>query len=461
MPETLIISNATIVTMDAQRRIIKDGAVAVEGPYIVDVGKTDEVLKRNRSDQRLVVSGKMVLPGLIDCHQHTTQMLARGLADDVDLGPWLYERILPYEAKITPEEVHVSALLCCAEMIRNGTTCFADPGGRHTEQVASAVDTTGLRGTVSEASADADISDNKARPEELPAGGFVKRTDELYRAFHNKGDGRVRVSASLRSDAMVSQELVVKIDELARQRGMVVQMHAANTQQRVAEFEGRHHMGVFEYFGSLGVLGPHWLLSHVASIRVNQLKVLAETRANVCHIPGSSLHGGYGASIHGKFPELLNEGVNVCLGCDAAAANNSLDMFIAMRQAATVHKEARASCEFVSPERAMEMATISGAKALMIPDVGSLERGKRADLIVVGARRPNSVPIHDFSIVPTLVYSITGADVETVFVDGRRVMHERRLLTLDEDDLVAKAQVLGERIVNRAGIRLKPRWPTY
>jgi 5-methylthioadenosine/S-adenosylhomocysteine deaminase len=462
MSETIVVEGATILTMDGNRRVLRDGSVAVEGSYIVDVGKKDEVRARNKVDLRLDGSGKLVMPGLIDCHQHTTQMLARGMADDVDLEPWIYDRILPYEAALTSEDVLTSSMLCCVEMIRNGTTCFADPGGYHMDRVAEAMSKSGIRGTICYGSMDQDIN-GVILPKEISGGAdeCVRQTERLFETYNNAAEGRVRVSGCLRADALVSPELATKINEFALKHHLVVQMHTANSKKRVEDFERRYGKGVFEFFDSLGLLGPHWLLGHVAVLRNEQVPIVVKRGVNTCHIPGSSLHGAYGASVYGKYPELVRAGANVCLGCDASAANNSLDMFIAMRQAATLHKEARASAAFITPEQAMEMATINGAKSLMESRIGSLEKGKLADLIIVGLRKPNSTPIHDFSLVPTLVYSVTGADVETVIINGKIVMEQRKILNLDEGELVAKAQAAGENIVDRVGLELRPKWPMF
>lgn len=446
--------------MDERRRILKDGAIAIEAPYIVDVGKTDEVKRRNRADVRIETRGKLVMPGLIDSHEHSTQMLARGLADDLDLGPWFYDRILPYESAMTVGDVLTSSMLCCAEMIRNGTTTFADPGGHHMEKVADAIGRLGMRGVISYGAVDTDATAAKL-PERISTSveTCIRETEALLHACDGAADGRVKVSASLRGDTLVSQELIAKINELAERHHLFIQMHTANTKQRIKEFEKSHNgVGVIEYFDSLGVLGPHWLLAHAVFLRQEQVNVIAKRRVSVCHNPGSSLHGAYGSSKYGKFPELMARGANVSLGCDAAAANNSLDMFIAMRQAATIHKEARASSRFVSPEQALEMATVNGARAIHHAEIGSIEKGKRADLIILGIKKPNSTPLHDFSIVPTVVYSLTGADVESVMVDGRIIMEDRKLLTVDDRSLIDAAQKAAEQIVDRAKLEIRPRW---
>jgi 5-methylthioadenosine/S-adenosylhomocysteine deaminase len=217
-----------------------------------------------------------------------------------------------------------------------------------------------------------------------------------------------------------------------------------------------------EYLDRLGILGPNMLIIHAAWLSDAEVELIKKHDVKVCHCPGASLHGAYGACSHGKFPELIEAGATVCLGTDLTSNNNSLDMFRTMYQVATCHKEARLDATLISPEQAVEMATVQGARALMWEDeIGSLEAGKKADIILVNTMKPNWLPVHDFSLVPNLVYSGDGADVDTVIIDGRVIMEGGKVQTMDEKEVLTKAQEAGARIFDKSGLarRLRPRWP--
>jgi 5-methylthioadenosine/S-adenosylhomocysteine deaminase len=258
----------------------------------------------------------------------------------------------------------------------------------------------------------------------------------------------------------VSDELYRRLSKLADRDGALLQMHAAVNKDQVEWVKRRTGRTVIEHMNSLGILGPKWCLIHMAVLTDDELRMLKDNDVKIMHVPGAALHGAYGSASVGKFPEMLDMGVTVTLGCDSSAANNSLDMFRAMYQAATVHKEVRLVADLVSPEKALEMATIDGAKALMWDkEIGSLEEGKKADLIVVECKRSNWMPLHDFSLIPSLVYSGEGADVETVMIDGRMVMEKREIRTVDVNGLLDQAQKATERLLKKLPYKLKPRWP--
>jgi 5-methylthioadenosine/S-adenosylhomocysteine deaminase len=237
-------------------------------------------------------------------------------------------------------------------------------------------------------------------------------------------------------------------------------MHAAVNKDQVEWVKKRTGHTVIEHMKSLGVLGDHWYLIHMAAITNDELNMLKDNDCRVIHVPGATLHGAYGSATIGKFPELIDMGVTVALGCDSSAANNSLDMFRAMYQAATVHKEARIIPDLIAPEQALEMATIGGARAAHWDnEIGSLEKGKKADVIIVETKRSNWVPLHEFSLVPTLVYSGEGADVETSIIDGRVVMEKRKIKTVNVKTILRRAQRATEKLVKKLPYKLEPKWP--
>ncbi|MBI2305160.1 MAG: amidohydrolase [Chloroflexi bacterium] len=457
------IDNGLVITMDPRRRIITQGTVVIQGNRILEVGKTAEVSTRHPADKVIDAQGKIVMPGLIDAHLHCVQTLARGLADDVDLIAWIYDRIYPYEALLTQEDTYVSTMLTCLMAIQTGTTCLADPGGYPMDGVAQALVDSGMRGIVSWAGMDQWSSD-RALPDNLPGKKSTEDTlaamEGLVKKWHGREGDRIRASYALRVEPNVTRQLFRRTKELADRDGVLIQMHAAVNRDQV-EWVRRHtERTTIDYMNSLGVLGPNWLLTHMAILTDDELQMLRDNDVKLCHNPGASVHGAYGACSVGRFPELMDMGVTVTCGCDSTAANNSLDMFRTLYQLATLHKEIRVVPDLLSPEKALEMATVDAARALMWDkDIGSLEAGKKADVIIVDCHRPNWRPLHPFSIVPNLVYAGEGVDVETTIVDGRIVMEDRMVKTMNVPAILEQAQATAERLVARLPYTLAPRWP--
>lgn len=462
-PVEIVVSGGTVVTMDDRRRIVEDGAVAVRDGRIRAVGTRSEVLAAFRPERTVDAAGGAVLPGLVDAHLHNAQQLSRGLADDVDLITWVYDRILPYEACLTDEDTRVSALLTVAEAIRTGTTCVGDPGGYRVDEVGQVYAETGLRGVVGWAGMDQWPGD-RAVPDDLPGKLGTEATlaemERVVRTWDGQGGGRIRGAYGLRTEPNTSRELLLRTADLADRDGSLVHIHLAVHQRQVDWMVAQTGLRSVEYLADLGVLRENWLLAHVAAISDAEVALIAERDAKVTHQPIASGHGAYGAVARGRIPELLDAGVTVGLGCDANSAGNSLDMFRALHVAAIAHKEARVDAGLLSPYRALEMATLDGARALGWDDeIGSLEVGKAADLIVVDTRGTDMVPVADFNLVPSLVYSADGRDVRTTMVAGEVLMEDRRLLTVDVDQLVDDAQRLAHDLYRRLPYRLRPAWP--
>jgi 5-methylthioadenosine/S-adenosylhomocysteine deaminase len=328
-------------------------------------------------------------------------------------------------------------------MIRTGTTCHADPGGYVMDGVGRALTECGARGIFAWAG-----MDEFPRGYDPPPGFPGRKTTEetlaasegLVKRWHRTANDRIRVGYGLRIEPNVSDELFQGVKELADRDETLVQFHCLLLGLSEA-VKRRTGMSTVQWMAGLGVLAPNWLLAHMSDASDSDVVIVKAHDAKVAHNPGASMHSTYGAVSKGKFPELIERGVTVGLGCDSTAANNSLDMFRAMYQAATVHKEMRLVPDLISPEKALEMATIDGARALgWDADVGSLEPGKRADLIVVGRAEPRLHPLYD--AVSHLVYAAKGADVRHVVVEGQVIMRDRRVLTLDAAAVLAEADRL-------------------
>lgn len=458
----LLVTGGTVVTLDARRRIIRDGAVMVRDGRIVEVGKAAELEPRYSGAERLSAAGHIVLPGFIDAHHHATQGLAKGIADDCTFWQWCYERIFPYDAALTEEDVYWSALFVGLELVRSGITCFADPGGPHPEAVARAVAEVGLRSVISLHTWDRSPA-GRPLPEAVRSAGVegaVAATRRLMDTWNGKADGRIRVSCAVRTLTNASPELIRAMLALARERDTIVQVHTAVNDDHNRWVKEETGLTPINYLASLGVLSDRWLFAHCARISDEEVALVARHGAKVAHCPGSSFHSAYGSVAHGKIPQLIESGVTVALGCDAVASNNRIDMFQEMYLVAGGQKDTHRIGTLFPAEQALEMATLRGAEAILSADeLGSLEPGKRADLVLVDARSPGMVPLHEFSLVPNLVYCASKRDVTSVVVDGRIVMRDRGFAHLDEARIRDEAQAHGAQLMARLKLPVASRWP--
>lgn len=461
----LLIENGIILTLDKERRILKNGAVIVEGDVIKAVGKANETVKTFHPQQVINAENKIVMPGLIDCHSHVVSSLGRGFGDDVDLFTWLYDRSFPFQAALTKEDAYVSSLLGCLEMIKTGTTCFVEPGHFLAESAARAVEETGIRAVLAERYMDTIADTERPQPKRLMVANVeeaIKRYESFFQEYNGAADGRIRVWFSMGDPRGSSDGLLVAIKRLAEKFAVGVQIHVAGNKEAVDYFRQRKGVTEVEFLHKLGILGSDMLIIHAGWLTAQEVELVRQYDVKVCHCPGASMHSAQGSCFHGKFPELIKGGVTICLGTDVTSNNNSLDMFRAMYQAATCHKESRMVADLVSPEQSLEMATINGARSIMWDDqIGSIEVGKKADIILVDTKKPHWLPLQDFSLVPTLVYSGDGMDVDTVIIDGKIVMANKELKTVNEKEILEKAQRIGVNIFKKAGLykKLKPRWP--
>ncbi|HUF92197.1 MAG TPA: amidohydrolase [Candidatus Limnocylindria bacterium] len=451
--------------MDGARRVLKDGAILVRGRTIEAVGFRPDVEAAAPGAERRVLERHVLLPGFVDCHLHASQALARGVADDIDevTVRWGWDRIFPWEAALEDEEIYVGGLLTAVELIRSGVTCFADPGGFRMDPIARAVAETGIRAVLTVGGMDTWSAGFPLPPSMIhddPTTWALEASERLIADWHGREHGRVRGGYSIRVLMNASEPFVVEIGRRARERNLTVQLHLAVSPDRVQWVMEKTGRRPVEYLQHLGVLGPNWVLAHLGWAHESEIPILTALDAKVCHSPASSMHNARGAVRHGKIPEMAAAGVSLCLGADAAACNNSVDMFRTMYLTCVAHNETRLQLGLFPPERVLEMATLGGARALAWEDeIGSLQPGKRADVIGIDLHRAGLSPTHDASLIPNLVYAGSAADVTFAMVDGRVLMDNRVIAFLDEHALVARAQRCGERMLSRMPYRLQPRWP--
>ncbi|OGS49349.1 MAG: metal-dependent hydrolase [Euryarchaeota archaeon RBG_16_68_13] len=418
---SLVLRAGTVVTQDPQRRVIR-GDVLVEDGRIAAVGDIDA-----SADETIDCSGCAVLPGFINTHHHVANTLLRGIADDVPLEEML-EKSFAVDAKFTRRDVQVGALLGCVEMIRSGTTSFHDLFYWE-DEVARAVRESGMRGFLSWVTLDPEFTTQRGDP--------VKNADLFV--SKQKGDPRVTPSVGVQGVYVASEETYRRASEVAARHDVRLHTHLSETRPEVYNQEKKTGLRPVEWLEKIGFLGERLTAAHCVWITLNEVRTLARHGVSVSHCPVSNMKLASGGVA--PIPEMLREGVTVSLGTDSPLSNNGMDMFADMKVAALLHKAMRWDARAVPAQTALDLATVHAAKALGVDDrLGSVEVGKRADLAVVSLRGPHTVPFYPANLISHLVYSCRGSDVRATIVDGQVLMADGLLRTVDETDIIARAQ---------------------
>lgn len=457
MPEqTLKIHGARfIITMDPQRRIIRDGSLLVRGRQIERVGKAAE-LEAAPAD-RVIDAREMVLtPGFCNGHLHVSYAHAtRGIFPD-DLGRAYLPYVFTLQRAMTPEEEYLTSLLGITELLTYGTTCFLDPGStKHLDACLRAYEESGCRIVVGEHVAD---RPNSLNVPVYPTEEAVSRMERMIQAYDGRLDGRVRAWAMPFSAELATPELLRAAKRLADDHRTGLTLHHSLSPGIVRASMRRHGKRPTEALEDLGVLGPNVLLSHALGLNPAEVECLARTRTKVVVVPTAAVKGGAGMTATGLLPEMLAKGVTVGLGTDAGNNSNLVETMRAMYLSAVLYKDGRRDVRMIPAETALELATIGGAAALGLDgEIGSIEPGKRADLVLFDTKRPEWRTL--FNPVNTLVYGADGRSVHTVLVDGRVVVEDHRPLFVDEWELIQRVQGVGEAMLARTGITFPPRWP--
>ncbi|SMB99456.1 Cytosine/adenosine deaminase [Thermanaeromonas toyohensis ToBE] len=438
----ILIKNGILVTLDRERRVFT-GDLYIAEDRIAAIGQTPQ-----EADLVIDASGQAVLPGLVQTHVHLCQTLFRGQADDLALLDWLKKRIWPLEGAHDEESLYTSALLGCAEMLLSGTTTILDMETVHyTEAAFKAIEKIGIRATSGKAMMDAGEGVPSSLQEDTDTS--LAESLELYGKWHGAAGGRIRYAFAPRFVLSCSPRLLQEVGEVARKYGVLIHTHASENRDEVRlveELTGRRNV---IYLHELGLTGPYVVLAHCIWLDEEEKRVLAQTGTQVAHCPSCNLKLGSGIA---PIPELLEQGVNVTLGADGAPCNNNLDMFKEMHLAALIQKPLHGPTS-IPAQKVVEMATLGGARALGLEqEIGSLEVGKKADVIVVDLREFHQLPEDNVDIYGKLVYATRGSDVTWTIVDGQVVVANRQLLTIDTEELRQKCNQALRRVKRRAGL---------
>jgi 5-methylthioadenosine/S-adenosylhomocysteine deaminase len=437
----LLITGGTVVTMDASRSILDDGAVAVKGDTIVAVGPRAELEAKYAAAQIVDAKGKLVLPGFINGHTHVPMTLFRGLHDDVTLNDWLYKYIFPAEAKNVNEGfVRWGTRLAAAEQIRGGVTTFADMY-YFEDAVAEETKAAGMRGVLGETFIDFPAPDNKSEAE------MLAYTERFLKKWQS--DPLIHAAVAPHSIYTCSKKTLQDAAALARKYQAPILIHTSEMKKEWEDSMKQNGMSPVQYLDKIGLLGPEVVSAHCIFVDEADRKTLAQKHVGCVHNPSSNMMIASGVS---PVAELRAAGVAVGLGTDGpAGSNNDLDLMEEMDLAAKLAKITKMDPLALNAKAVVEMATIDGARALHLEkEIGSLEPGKKADLILISLDEPNAVPMYD--IYAQLAYALKGSDVETVVIGGRIVMRERKLLTVNQEEAMAKARQYKKSIAASLGL---------
>lgn len=426
--QSILIKNVTMPLSP-----VKKGSVLIENDLILEIGP-------DGGDQADVVidgEGKVLIPGLVNTHTHLSMTLLRGMADDLPLQAWLEDYIWPAEAHLEGDHCYAGALLAALEMIRTGTTCCNDMYF-FMDEVARALDEAGLRGVVSHGMID--TGDEEKRKKE------IKETQRIIDKCHNTAEGRITVALGPHAPYTCSEELLRWSREKANQEDLQIHIHVSETEGEVQNVLESTQKRPFEYLDSLDLLGPDLLAAHAVWLSEVEIKLIKERGVKLSHNPVSNMKLASGIS---PVTRLVEKGVCVSLGTDGAASNNNLDLFQEMKTATLLQKVNLMDPTVLPAGKVMEMATSDGAAALGLEDeIGTIEVGKKADLVLVDMRAPHLTPQRN--PLSHLVYSAGGSDVDTVICNGQILMQEKEVLVLDPVEVMEMAQGASEDLLQRS-----------
>jgi 5-methylthioadenosine/S-adenosylhomocysteine deaminase len=430
----LIIRGGTVVTMDGSSRVIDNGAVAIRRERIVAVASTREITAKYKAARTINAAGKVVMPGLINTHTHVPMVLFRGIADDLMLMEWLQKYIFPAEAKNVDEQfVRWGTRLGCLEMIRGGTTTFVDMY-YFEDAIADETARAGMRAVLGETLIDFPAPDNKTWDAGM---AYMEKFAARW-----KGHALITPAIAPHAPYTVSTEHFKQAHAFSQKLGIPLVTHIEEDQAEVKTIQERYGATSVAYLERLGVLDARVIAAHVVWPTSDDIATLARRLVGVAHCPQSNMKLAAGAA---PVPAMLKAGVAVGLGTDGAASNNDLSLWEEMDTAAKLHKLTSKDPTVINAREALEMATIRGARAIhQDKEIGSIEAGKRADVIVVGMRSEHQTPL--YNVYSQLVYATKASDVETVIINGRIVMMNRRVLTIDDRSVRLKANEYRDRI---------------
>ncbi|XP_057486379.1 uncharacterized protein LOC130772511 isoform X1 [Actinidia eriantha] len=457
----LILHNGMIVTMDPQSRVFRNGAIVIDRDRIKSIGQSSDILRQFSPVAHEIVDlhGQFLLPGFINTHVHTSQQLARGIADDVDLMTWLHDRIWPYESNMTEEDSYISTLLCGIELIHSGVTCFAEAGGQHVSGMVRAVELLGLRACLTQSIMDSG--------EGLPASWDIRTTDdciqsqkELYEKHHNTAEGRIRIWLGIRQIMNSTDRLLTETRDTAKELKTGIHMHVAEIpyENQVVMNTRKVEHGTVTYLEKIELLQSNLLAAHSVWVDDAEIGFLSKAGVKVSHCPAAAMRMLGFAPIK----EMVDAGICVSLGTDGAPSNNRMSIVDEMYLASLINKGREVYAKGTTDptalpaETILKMATVNGAESVLWDnEIGSLETGKKADIVVVNPLSWPMIPVHDS--ISSLIYSMRSENIVSVMCNGCWIMKDRKILTVDEGEVITMAKQASSHLLKKAGIKIPVR----
>ena len=448
----ILIKNANIVSMDQNRSVYVDGSILIENDKIIEIGRYDDLQPLINSNVIVEdAKGNWVLPGLINTHVHTSQQLARGIADDVDLLVWLRDRIWPYESNLSEEDSYVSSLLCGIEQIRSGVTCFVEAGGQHVNGMGRAVKELGIRAALVKSTMDTGIGLPKIWQKNTQE--EIDEQIENFENWHNKENDRIRCWFGLRTIFNNSDDLIIKTKELADKYEVGIHMHVAEIRDEIEFSKNTRGAATVTHLNNLGVLGDNFLAAHCVWMTNKEIEIFQKNNVKVTHNPAAAMKVLGFAEI----PQMLEQGICVSIGTDGAPCNNRMSLIDEMWLTSLIHKGRKLNPKIMPAETILEMVTVNAAKcALWDKEIGSLEKGKKADLIIIDPKSATMLPMHD--PIANLVSSMRTQNVNSVMCDGIWVMKDGVIKTIDENAIIQESIKRSKEILERANIKIPSRF---
>jgi 5-methylthioadenosine/S-adenosylhomocysteine deaminase len=448
----LIVTNATILTMDKSRRVIENGSIGVIGNKISAIWEKDKShLFQEQGATIIDAKDKIVIPGLVNTHTHFFQILSKGLGDDAPLFDWFRKAVAPSIPFLTAKDCYYAALLGCIESIKSGATCVNDfmyvhPRPKLSDEIIRAMSVIGIRGILSRGIVDSGEDYGIPKSAIQDTNEAVEDCERLIEAYQDFANERIKIWVAPASLWMASTKAFLLAKELSDRYNTWLSWHAAETREVVAETVRRYGKRDVETAQELGLLGENTLAVHCVWLNDQEIELLASNDVKIAHCPVANMYLGDGVA---PVPKMLRKDISVGLGTDGAASNNNQDMLALLKTTSLLHKVNNLDPTSMSAQKVMEMASLNGAKALGLEKViGSIEVKKKADLVILNLSRPNTIPVHD--VLSSLVYCSTQENVETVIIDGRIIMKDRRILTVDESAIINEIKLLSRSLIERS-----------
>lgn len=429
----ILITGATVITMENKDAVIKGGEIAIDGQYIVHVGERGSIPESFVPDKVMMAGDKLALPGFVNCHTHAAMTLFRSYADDLPLMSWLEDKIWPLEARLEKEDIYWGTMLCCLEMIKSGTTTFADMYF-HMNRAALAVEKCGMR---------ADLSRGMigTAPNALEA---LDYSSGLVQRWQGAANGRINIRLGPHAPYTCPPDYLRKVIAMAQDLNTGIHIHLAETQSEIHIIKDKYNATPIELMEETGLFELPVLAAHCVHLTPGDIELLAKRKVGVAHNAQSNMKLASGIA---PVAELLKAGVVVGLGTDGAASNNDQDMVEEMRTASLLQKVSTGDPMALPAYQALSMATADGARVLGLKDVGVLKPGFKADIILIDTKAPHLHPRHDW--VAQMVYAAHASDVETVIIDGEVIMENRHVLTIDEEEVYLEVQKRAGRLTGK------------